>query len=702
MTSLLSVHFREFVSPFFLFEQPVWPLEEPVLVFTLALFVFLIGPLAIKRLGQPGIVGVVLLGAALGPYGLGVVGESLIQEGGIIEALGSLGLIYLLFTVGLELDLRGFKEQPGSAAVFGLSSFLIPFFVGTAIGWQYLGLDIWAAILLSAVFSSHTLLAYPIVNQYGVTQNRAVTAVFGGILFTDTLALVVLAIAVDAATGGLTALLFADVALSLAILFVAVWFLIPPIARSFFQNFSEESYFEFLFVVVVFFAAASLAVIVDISAILGAFVAGIALNRVIPEGGTLMTRIEFVGNAFFIPFFLLYVGMLVDPGVIFEGFETLEIAAVIIGVMLVTKYLAVRIVGRIEGYTPNERGVMFGLSTGQAAAALAVTLVGFNRGLFDEIILNAVVLMLLVTAVVSPWLTRRASNKLAQEKEIDEDGEATDPRILLPLSHHADLQRRLLELSFLLKGERKETPVHVLTVISPDGPEETETEIAKTQQELDELREIGNEAEIEVETETRVNYNPASGIVRGAAETQSDLVLMGWDASTSLTQRIFGSIIDQVLELTRLPVLVARLGHPINTTDRMFVVVPHAIDHHEGFFEGVHLLKKVADKTGAELHVITLGSGAGQYERLFDIVEPEVGAAFQSLPSWDELIPHLRSRSEDDDLVTVLSPRKGQVGWDPALATLPRQLATLPPESFLIVTLREGDPEYDRKFLRFE
>ncbi len=681
----------------FIFDPPAWPLEDPVIVFTIALTAFLVGPLAIKRLGQPGIVGIVLLGAILGPGGAGVV-----EHGSAIELLGTVGLIYLLFTVGLELDLQGFIEEPESAAVFGFASFGIPFIIGSAVGVVYLGLDFWAALLLAAVFSSHTLLAYPVVDKYGVTQNPAITAVFAGILFTDTLALIVLAVAIGAVEEGLSVLLLADVALSLLLLFGAVWLCVPPVARWFFQNFSEESYFEFLFILVAFFAAASLAELVDIAPILGAFVAGIALNRVIPSGGTLMNRIEFVGNALFIPFFLLHVGMLVDLGVILEGFDTLEFAAVIIGVMLVTKYLAVKVVGFIKGYGSHEEGVMFGLSTGQAAAALAVTLVGFDAGLFDEMILNAVVLMLLVTAVFSPWMTTRSSQKLAMDQEVGEDGEPMDPRILLPLSHHAEHQRRLLELSFTLKGEKRERPIHVLTVVSPDKTERPEEEeVAKVQQDFDELKEIGNEADIEIATETRINYNPASGIVRGATETQADLMLMGWDPDKSITQRIFGSVIDQVLDRTRLPVMVARLGHPINTTDRLFIVVPHAIDTHEGFFEGVHFLKKIAARLGAPVHVITIGSSADQYEQLFELVDPEVPAEYDTLRGWGELVPHLEETTGENDLVTVLSPRQGQIGWNNALRDLPSEFVTLPPESFIVFHLRTGEPEYDRQFLRF-
>ncbi len=272
---------------------PKLPLEEPVLVFTLALTVFLVGPLLVRRLGQPGIIGIVLFGAILGPGATGLVAHS-----DAIVLLGDVGLIYLLFTVGLELDLRRFSEDPGSAALFGLVSFGLPFLVGTVVVTTVLGLDLFASLLLAAVFASHTLLAYPIVNQYDITQNRAVTAVFGGILFTDTLALLVLALVRSAAEGGLTVFVVLEKIIALVVLIAGIWFVAPPIARRFFQNFSEESYFEFLFVTVVFFGAASIATLLDIAPILGAFVAGLALNRLIPAGGTLLSRVEFAGNVF--------------------------------------------------------------------------------------------------------------------------------------------------------------------------------------------------------------------------------------------------------------------------------------------------------------------------------------------------------------------------------------------------------------------
>ncbi|AXR78659.1 cation:proton antiporter [Natrarchaeobaculum sulfurireducens] len=673
-------------------------LEQPVLVFTIAMIVFLVAPLLAKRFGQPGIVGIVIVGALLGPGALGVV-----EHSDAIELLGEVGLIYLLFTVGLELDIQGFKEAPENAALFGLASFFLPFTVGTFATHTVLGLELMPAMLLSAVFASHTLLAYPIVNRLGVTKNRAVTAVFGGILFTDTIALIVLAIVMGAVDGDLSILLFGQVGLSLVILFGSAWFVLPPASRWFFQNFSEESYFEFLFVMAAIFAAASLAELLDLAPILGAFVAGIALNQLIPTGGTLMNRIEFVGNAFFIPFFLFHVGMLVDLGVIFDGPATLQTAAVIITIMVAAKGGAAWAVSHVQGYTPNERGVIFGLSVGQAAAALAITLVGFDAGLFGPEVLNAVVLMLLVTALVSPWLTERYATQLALERNVEDDnGGARDPNILLPLSHNAELQQRLLDLAFVIKGGQSEAPVNVLTVVQPDQGGSTEQQVADVQVELEELAASGSAAEVPIHTEARVNHNVASGIVQGSVEVQADQIIVGWDATESFRHRIFGSIIDQVLERTTLPVLISRLGHPINTTRRLFVVVPIGADHHEGFYEAVHLIKRIATGIGAELTVLVVEGSAHQFEQLFDLVEEDVTAEFQSVDRWNQLLPTLEEAAEEDDLVAAVSPRRGDVGWHTELEDLPSRLVELPPESFITIHPRQGEPEYDRQYLRFK
>lgn len=676
---------------------PSLPFTEPVAVLAIAITAFLVAPILIERVGVPGIVGIVLAGTALGPNGLHIL-----DHGEAIELLGNAGLVYLLFTVGLELDLRRFFNAPEDAALFGLTSFFLPLIVGTAAGIFLLNLEFWAALLLAAVFASHTLLAYPIVNRLNVTKNPAVTSVFGGILFTDTLALVLLAVVLGVTEGdGLSVWLFAEVGGAVLLLFGGLWLVVPPISRWFFQNTSQESYFEFLFVAALIFAAASVAEGLGLAAILGAFVAGLAINRQITRGGTLMNRIEFFGNAFFIPFFLFHVGMLVDPGVIAGGVRVLQVAAVIIVVMFSTKAVAAMLVSSVKGYSRNETGVLIGLSVGQAAAALAVTLVGFQAALFDASILNAVVLLILVSAVVSPWLTETYGLRLATEDEAESGGEGPyDPTVLLPLSRAAELQRRLLEFAFALKDDPAGTPVHLLTVLSPGASEE---DIAESQTDLEAAAEHGGAAEVSVQVETRVNHNVASGIISASAETRADLILMGWEADTSLGGRVFGTIIDQVRRRTTDPVLVSRMGRPINTTERILLVFPPRIAHHDGFSEAVSLAKRLADRLGIEIEAIAVGNRPPprKYERLLELVEPELAVPVETVADWNALFDRLDDAAESD-LVVPLKPREGGIGWSPRLRRLPNEMSEIPPEAFVVITPRQGEPQYAARFFQID
>ncbi len=673
---------------------PVLPFEQPVAVLALALASFLVAPILIERAGLPGIVGIVLAGTVLGPNGTGILAHS-----EAIFLLGNAGLVYLLFTVGLELDLRRFLNAPQDAALFGAVSFGLPFVVGTAVCMAVLGFDLWVAMLLASVFATHTLLAYPVVNKLDVTNNPAVTAVFGGILFTDTAGLVVLALALGVIQGGLTLWLIGEIVFALVVLFGGLWFVVPPVARWFFRNNSQESYVEFLFVAALIFGAASLAEGLGLAAILGAFVAGIAINRQVTRGGPLMNRIEFFGNAFFVPFFLFHVGMFVDAAVVVSGLETLWIATVILGVMLATKIAAAGGVAAIKGYNRNEVGVVVGLSVGQAAAALAITLLGFEAGVFSAEVLNAVVVMILVTAVVSPWVTERYGLRLATEGEAESTaGEAYDPRVLLPLSRTAERQKRLLELAFALKDEPATTPVHLLTVLRPDS---TDTELANAEQRLLDAAETGSEAEVPVEVETRISHNVASGIARATVETRADLILLGWNPGRSFTGRMFGTIIDQVRQRTTDPVLVSRLGRPINTTSRMLLVLPPMVGHHEGFAESVYLVKRLAGKLGVPVEAVAVGEqpAPARYEQLLGAVEPEMDVTVTQVSNWNELRARL-DEAKASELVVPLKPRERSIGWSPELRQLPRHIVDAPPEAFVVVTPRQDDHEYSSRILR--
>lgn len=672
------------------------PVADSVLIFALAMIVFLVAPLLFQRYRLPGIVGIILVGAIIGPNALGVL-----DRDPTIVLLGEVGLIYLMFVAGLEINLDRFFESVDRSVVFGLLSFVIPQAAGTVAGVFVLGLSVPAAALFASIFASHTLLAYPVANKLGIVTDEAMTATIGGTILTDTLALLVLAVVVAAAQGALDAAFWAQLSVGLTLFFVGIWVLVPRIGAWFFRTVNEESYFEFLFVMSTLFVCAYLAEVAGVEPIVGAFLAGLVLNRLIPEHGTLMNRIEFVGNALFIPFFLLSVGMLVDARAVTEGPRTLLIAGVLIVSVLVTKFAAAWATGRLYGYSNAQIRGMFGLSLGQAAAALAIVLIGFEVGIdgFDQDMVNAVVLMILAASLISPAVVERAGKRLAIAAERDAYDPTADPqRVLLPVSTETNHREELLELALAIRDPRSTEPLRALTVVEPG--EDVDRRVARAESMLEGVVEYASGAEVRVDIQTRLNYNVASGIVNAGVENRITTFVIGWDGARSRRQRVVGDVIDQVLRRTNQLVLVSRIRDPLNTTREVVVLLPSRVDHNVGFDEAVHTVKALADAVGARVRVVAIDWDPHEAAQAFDPIEPTVTAEFEGVSDWKALLELLRDGVSTDDLVVCMSARRGTVGWHPQLQTLPKSISTLVDGDFLVVYPASAERADDRQFLR--
>ena len=672
------------------------PVGDPVLIFALAMLVFLVAPLLFQRYRLPGIVGVILVGALIGPNALGIL-----ERGETIVLLGEVGLIYLMFLAGLEINVDQFFNDVDRSVVFGLLSFVVPQAVGTIAGVFVLGLSIPASLLFASIFASHTLLAYPVANRLGVTKNEAMTATIGGTILTDTLALLVLAIVVASAQGALDTAFWAQLGIGLFLFFTGVWVLVPRIGRWFFRTVNEESYFEFLFVMSVLFVCAYLAELAGVETIVGAFLAGLVLNRLIPEHGTLMNRIEFVGNALFIPFFLLSVGMLVDLRAVSDGPETLLIAGVLIVSVILTKFAAAWLTGRAYGYDTDQINGMFGLSLGQAAAALAIVLIGFEVGIpgFDQNMINAVVLMILAVSVISPAVVERAGKRMA----LAPDGEPYDPtktaqRMLIPFGTESEHRERLVDLALTIREPRSAEPIRAMTVVEPG--EGVEGRVARAESTLDRTAEYAAGAEVPVNTQTRLNYNLASGIANAVVENRITTVIIGWDGARSRQQRVFGDVIDQVLGRTNQLVLVSRVRETLSTTREIVLILPPEIDHNAGFHEAIHTIKTIGSQTGAPIRAIVIGDSRDQCERAYARIEPGVETSFEGVSDWKALLNLLRDDVSSTDLVICLSARRGTRGWHPQLGTLPKSISTLVDGDFIVVYPASAERADDRQFLR--
>ena len=420
------------------------PLTNPVLQFLLILLIILIVPIilnTVKKFKIPDLLGLILAGAIIGPNGI-----FLMERDTAIILSGTAGLLYIMFLAALEIDIVDFKKNSRRSLGFGMYTFIIPMVLGTIAGYYILEFTLPTSVLLASMFASHTLITYPIVRKYGVTRNKAVNITVGGTIITDTLALLVLAVIVGMVTGEVSAMFWVRLSVSVIIFGLVIMLMFPLIGRWFFKRY-HDSVSQYIFVLVMLFLGGLLAQLAGVEAIIGAFLVGLALNRLIPYTSPLMNRIEFVGNAIFIPFFLIGVGMLIDYRAFLEDINTIRVATVMIFIATAAKYLAAWITQKTYRLSLDERRLIFGLSNAQTAATLAVVLVGYNIitgvtdagepiRLLDESVLNGTILMIFVTCTIASFATQKGAENLASAEgfEAATDESENQEKILIPVS----------------------------------------------------------------------------------------------------------------------------------------------------------------------------------------------------------------------------------------------------------------------------
>jgi Kef-type K+ transport system membrane component KefB/mannitol/fructose-specific phosphotransferase system IIA component (Ntr-type)/nucleotide-binding universal stress UspA family protein len=657
---------------------PSLPITDPVLIVALAMIIFVVAPKLAAWLRLPGLIGLIVAGALFGPHGLGVLARD-----ATIVLLGTVGLLYLVFLAGLELDLHRFAQFRRRSIIFGVLSFGIPMLLAAAL-LPALGFGTSASLLMGCIIGSHTLLAYPVVSRLGLVRNPAVTVVVGGTLVTDTLALGVLAIVAGSVGGVLGPAFWIRLIGGLAVYVAVVFWGVPRLGRWFFRKMPGEAPAEFIFLLAVLFVCAYLATLAGAQPIIGAFLAGLSLNRLIPNEGTHMTRVRFVGSALFVPFFLLSVGMLVDVRVLAESSRVWVLAGTITAMLHAGKFAGAWVTQRVFRYSADEGMVVFGLSLPQAAATLAVTFVGLEIGLFDDDVVNAVVLMILVSGLVGPSFVERFGQRVAfQEERRPIDPGDLPQRILVPMANPATSQD-LLDLALLIREPGSSEPIYPLTVV-PAEPERSDEQIALAEKMLSHAVMYVGAADAPVVPTTRMDHNFASGISRGVAETRSSTIIIGWDGRSSTRRGIFGSVLDQLLELTRQQVLVAKLGHPLNTTERIVLLVPRGTDHLPGFLEAVRTINRMTNQLGARIEGFTIQTPAEPYLQQFTRTLPTAPTTFREVEGWEHMLDRLKGEVQEDDLVVVMSARRGAVSWTSTLERLPGNLARLVPESFIMM-----------------
>ncbi len=660
-------------------EPPILPLTDPVLVFSVVLAVILLAPRLAQAVRVPGVVGLIVAGMVLGPNAAG-----LLERDETITLLGTVGLLYIIFIAGLELDLGQFNKYRHRSLTFGLISFLIPTCLGAVAIYGWLGFSWPVAILLGSMLGSHTLLAYPIVSQLGLAKREPVTIAVGGTMVTDTGALLVLAVIAALTQGELSAVSLAGLFGGIAVFTVAVFVLLPLLGSWFFRLAGTDSGAEFLFVLSVSFGCAYLAGLAGAQPILGAFFAGLALNRLIPESSTLMIRLKFAGSNLFIPIFLISTGMLLDARGLFISLETWRVAAVMIAMVLLTKWLAAWLTARMFGYSADDGWVIYGLSLSQAAATLAAVLVGYQIGLFDERILNATIIMIVVTCFVAPAIAERYGRRLAI-KEAAKPAAAGTPqqRILVPLANPATADA-IMDLAIMLRDPASTNPIHPLRVTLDSS--NVEEEVARAEAMLSHSVTYAAAADIPVSPTIRVDLNVASGVFRAVKELRITTLVVGWDGRPDASRLLFGSVLDQLVVECEQKVIVARLTIALNTTKRLILLVPPFAERERDFDGTIAEIKRLSKQLGAPIRVVSTSLSQEDLAGRVGKIKPEATLEFDEAVSWPDSRRKVFAEATKDDLVVLLGARRGTVSYQPGLERLPRTLAErLPETGFLIV-----------------
>ncbi len=654
------------------------PFTDPVLVFATMMGIMLIVPLLFERLQIPTIIGLILSGVILGPNGLG-----LLARDNTMVLLGTIGLLYIMFIAGLEIDLNEFSKSRDRSLIFGALTFTIPQVVGTLIALHVLNFSWPSAILLASLFASHTLLAYPVVSRMGLAKNNAVIVAVGGTIITDTVALLVLAVVASSVQGELTPAFWLQLGISLTIYtFLMLWG-IPKIGRWFFRLSNGGGVPEFIFVLAVVFVAAFFAELAGVEHIIGAFIAGLTLNRLIPEHSPLMNRLEFVGNALFIPFFLISVGMLVDLRILLNGLDAWIVAIAMVVTVSLTKYLAAFLTQKLFGYSVDERHLIFGLSVPQAAATLAAVLIGYQIGLFGYEVLNGAIMMILVTCFVGSLFAERAARRILieQEESVLEQPEWPQ-RIVVPIANPATIGK-LMSLAVMIRESGSAEPIRALSVVTES--ESSERLLAQNEKRLAPVLKEATAVNVPVRLVNRLDMSPARGIIRAITELRATHLIIGWNGKVTTRERIFGSVLDRVVGNSKQQIIICKLEHPLNTLQRGLLLLPPNIEHEPGFTPLIHTVKRLAQQISVKLWVVCAKQSEMAIKRMVEQIKPSVETTYQGYEDFAAL-DRFWQEAMTDDLIMLVSARRNTISWQASLEQLPREIANrLPQHSFIIL-----------------
>ena len=650
-----------------------FPITDPTLIFFVVMLIILFAPIIMGKLRIPHIIGMVLAGVAVGKYGFNILARD-----DSFELFGKVGLYYIMFLASLEMDMEGVKRNKGRFLGFGLLTFALPLVLTYFASISLLHYSVFASLLLGCLMASNTLIAYPIVGRYGLQRKPSVTLSVGSSMISLLMALVALT-AIVASYGGETSVWFWLLFVGKFVGYcVAMFLLIPRFTRWFLRRYSD-AVMQFIFVMSMLFMSAAASEVVGLEGIIGAFVAGIILNRYIPHVSPLMNRIEFIGNALFIPYFLIGVGMLINVRLLFEGSTIIIAMLVIAGCGTLGKAIAAYTAASMFRLPKSSGNMMFGLTSAHAAGAIAMLMIGMRvelepgKPLVTDDMLNSVVLMILVTCIISTMMTERAAQQITlrdREMPSDDKPATAEEKILIPLKY-PEYAQRLVNLAMLMRNPKNTTQLVGLNVVYDD--DDMQRNMEKGSQLLERMAQYSASADMTMQTQVRVAANIANGIRHAFKEFRATDIIIGMHMHTEVSQKFWGAFHQSLFNGLNSQIIMARLNQPLPTIRRIKVAVPSRAQFEPGFYRWLERLSRLA--CNMECHTEFHGRGdtlplIAEYIRHY---HPTMRCSFTEMTHWNEM-PHIAESIQNDHLFVVVTARKGTVSFKNALEHLPEEI----------------------------
>ena len=649
-----------------------FPVTDPTLVFFVVLCIILFAPIIMGKLRIPHIIGMVLAGVLVGQYGLNI----LVRDDSF-ELFGKVGMYYIMFLAGLEMDMEGLKKDSSQFFIFGILTALIPMAITYPVATICLNYSPAASLLLSCIMASNTLIAYPIAVRYGLQRHRSVALSVGSTMLALFIALMVLA-SVTASFDADTHWWFWPMFLFKVAAFCAGMILIiPRITRKFLRRYSD-AVMQFIFIMAELFLSAALSEAVGLEGIFGAFLAGLILNRYIPRLSSLMNRIEFTGNAIFIPYFLIGVGMLINLRLLFHGGAIVWTAAAMVAVGMIGKALAAY-AACIGFKMPLSSGhMMFGLTSAHAAGGIAMVMVGMRlevspgHPMVDDDMLNGVIIMILFTCIISTLVTERSARQLviADKAQDIKQAETDDEKILLPVKY-PDVAKGLVSMAIMMRNAKLNRGLVALNVVYDDKHRSANQKEGRAL--LDNLVKVASAADVKMQTQVRVAANIANGIKYAFKEFDASEIIMGMHIHKDISPKFWGEFAQSLYNGLNRQIIFVRLKQPLNTLRSIQVAVPSRAEFEPGFYRWVERLGRLAGNL--ECRMVFHGRNE-QMELIRNYLRhkhPSVRADYQLMMHWNEL-PRLAATINDDHLFVVVTSRKGGLSYKTALERLPDEI----------------------------